>query len=483
MQLSSSTIQPSALLRLLGVILAIGMWLCGCVAEVSIQGADPRPNVLILLMDDQQADTIAALGNRVLKTPNLDRLVADGVSFDTAYMQGGFNPATCVPSRAMLLSGRPLFQIDERLTDDQTWPAKFGESSYETFVSGKWHNGEPSLIASFQRGKKIFSGGMTNPMRAPLSDIVDGKLTPTSVSATHACTAFADAAIDFLKQPRSQPFLCYVAFDGPHDPHVVPHEFPVHYDPEAVPLPKAFLPQHPWDNGEMSIRDEMLLARPRDPNATKRMIADYYRYVSFLDQEIGRILDTLAESNAAENTIVVFASDSGVALGRHGLVGKQNLYEHSLRVPLILSGPGIPRGKQSEALVYTYDIFPTLGRLCGVTGPDSSGGIDFSPAFRDPKWSHREFLIFAYKNVQRAIRDDRWKLIQYPLVGKNQLFDLKTDPEETNNLVDQSAYSDHVERLYQKLLKEIPETADRPRKPPSPPNRRGVRPPPPPRRS
>lgn len=482
MQLSSAPIHPSALLRRLGVVLTIGMWLCGCEADVFIHGADSRPNVLFLLMDDQQADTIAALGNGVLKTPNLDRLVADGVSFDRAYMQGGFNPATCVPSRAMLLSGRPLFQIDERLLDDQTWPAKFGKSGYETFISGKWHNGEPSIVASFQHGKSIFAGGMTNPMRAPLSDMVDGKLTPPAVSPTHACTAFADAAIDFLKQSRTQPFLCYVAFDGPHDPHIVPPEFPIHYDPESIPLPAAFLPQHPWDNGEMNIRDEMLLGRPRDPKATKRMIADYYRYVSFLDQEIGRILATLAECNAAENTLVVFASDSGVAIGRHGLVGKQNLYEHSLRVPLIMSGPGIPQGKHSAALVYTYDIFPTLGALCNVAGPASSRGVDFTPAFHDPQWSHREFLVFAYKNVQRAIRDDRWKLIRYPNVDKLQLFDLKNDPEETNNLADQSTYSDQIERLSQTMLKEIPETSDRQRNPPPPPNRRGVRPPPPPRR-
>ena len=464
------------------VFLAIGMWLCSCIVGVSVDANAARPNVLFLFMDDQQANTIAALGNGVLKTPNLDRLVGEGISFDRAYMQGGFNPATCVPSRAMLMSGRPLFRVDERLMDDKTWPATFGEAGYQTFISGKWHNGEPSILASFQQGKRIFSGGMTNPMRAPLGDIVDGKLTQPAVSPQHACTAFADAAIAFLKQPRTEPFLCYVAFDGPHDPHIVPQEFPIRYDPASIPLPAAFMPHHPWDNGEMNIRDEVLLAKPRDPTATKRMIADYYRYISFLDNEIGRILETLANSEAAANTIIVFASDSGVALGRHGLVGKQNLYEHSLRVPLILSGPGIPKGKRASALVYTYDIYPTLGQLCGVDGPDSSLGIDFSPAFDDPQWSARNHLVFAYKNVQRAIRDDRWKLIQYPNVNQVQLFDLNSDPEETNNLADQTGYTDQIDRLTQKLSEEMKEAGNRERVRAAPPNRRGFRPPPPPRR-
>ena len=464
--------------------MAMILWLLGCMvgapinAADALNAADERPNVLFLFMDDQQADTIAALGNGILKTPNLDRLVADGTSFDRAYMQGGFNPATCVPSRAMLMSGRTLFRIDERLMDDKTWPAKFGESGYETFISGKWHNGELSIIASFQQGKQIFSGGMTNPMRAPLSDIIDGKLTQPAVSRQHACTAFADAAIDFLKRPRTAPFLCYVAFDGPHDPHIVPQEFPVHYDPDSIPLPAAFMPQHPWDNGEMNIRDEALLARPRDPNATKRMIADYYRYVSFLDQEIGRILETLSMSDAASNTIVVFASDSGVALGRHGLVGKQNLYEHSLRVPLILSGPGIPKGKRSSALVYTYDIYPTIGRRCGVVGPASSLGVDFNPAFDDLHWSARSTLVFAYRNSQRAIRDDRWKLIRYPNVDKTQLFDLKVDPEETQNLADDPIHTDHRARLTQQLIDGLNEAGETERVRSESPDRRSLRPPP-----
>jgi len=152
----------------------------------------------------------------------LDRLCRRGMAFNRAYMQGGFNGATCIPSRAMLMSGRPLFHVDEKLLDDETWPAAFGRSGYATFATGKWHNGAKSLAASFQTARSIFSGGMANPMEAPLGNLENGLLTKPVKSNQHACAVFADEAIRFLQQPRENPFLCYVAFDGPHDPHIVP---------------------------------------------------------------------------------------------------------------------------------------------------------------------------------------------------------------------------------------------------------------------
>ncbi len=152
-------------------------------------------------------------------------------------MQGGFHGATCVPSRAMLLSGRSLFQIDEKLERDETWPAAFARSGYSTFISGKWHNGRASLPLCFQQGKSVFLGGMVNPMRAKVSDLIDGKIGPTKEVSKHACEEFADRAIEFIRQ-QSQPFFCYVPFDGPHDPHIVPDEFSIRYRPEDMPLPR-----------------------------------------------------------------------------------------------------------------------------------------------------------------------------------------------------------------------------------------------------
>ncbi len=422
--------------------------------------ADAKPNVLILFTDDQRADTIAALGNPIIKTPNLDRLVHRGVAFNRAYMMGGMQGATCVPSRAMLLSGRSLFRVDEKLMSDETWPSAFGRAGYTTFVSGKWHNGAPSLIASFQIARSMFTGGMTNPLQAKLSDLADGKLTPPKLSATHACAVFADETVRFLKEHKGGPFLCYVPFDGPHDPHIVPDDFPIRYDAEKIPLPANFLPQHPWNNGEMEIRDEKLLPWPRQPAQVKAMIADYYRYISYLDAQIGRVLDTLDASPFAKNTIVVFAADSGVARGSHGLIGKQNVYEHSMRVPLIFAGPGITADKTTEAMCYLFDVLPTLGAMCGVAGPKSSEGIDLTATLHEPSKPARETMMFGYRNVQRAVRDDRWKLIRYPLVDKTQLFDLKNDPSERTNLADQPANAARVAELTALLEKEAKRYTD-----------------------
>lgn len=404
----------------------------------------PRPNVLFLFTDDQRADTLAALGNPHIRTPNLDGLVRAGVSFNRAYMMGGTHGATCVASRAMLLSGRPLFHIDEKLTRDETWPAAFGRAGYATFLAGKWHNTPASIPLSFQRARAVFSGGMADPLKTPLADLVDGKLAAPHVSPQHACATIADAAIAFLGEAHAKPFFCYVPFDGPHDPHIVPADFPVRYDPEKIPLPANFLPQHPFDNGELTIRDELLLPWPRTSADIRAMLADYYRYVSYIDAQIGRILDALAQSPHAKNTLVVFAADSGVARGSHGLVGKQNLYEHSLRVPLLVSGPGIPSNRTTDALCYLHDTLPTLGALCGVTGPATSEGRDFSATLRAPTTPARTSLVFAYRGLQRALRDERWKLIRYPHVDRTQLFDLATDPDE---LTDLSARPEHAARV------------------------------------
>ncbi len=420
-----------------------------------------RPNVLFLFADDQRADTIAALGNPIIKTPNLDRLAKRGLAFDCAYMQGGFHGATCVPSRAMLLSGESLFRIDEKLLRDETWPAAYGQAGYTTFMAGKWHNGPASIPASFQMARSVFAGGMTNPMKAPLSNLVDGKLTRPAIAPQHACAVFADEAIRFLKEPRDGPFFCYVAFDAPHDPHIVPDDFPVRYDAARMPLPPNFLPQHPWDNGEMTVRDEQLLPWPRPPEKVKEMNAEYYRYISYLDSQIGRILDALDASPYAGNTIVVFSADSGVARGSHGLIGKQNLYEHSVRVPLLIAGPGIPAGKRTEAFCYLFDVLPTLGKRCGVPAPRTSQGIDLTATLGDPAKPARPSLLFAYRDVQRAVREGRWKLIRYPQVDRTQLFDLETDPYETTNLADRPEQAARVAALTELLEKEQKQFGDK----------------------
>jgi len=365
-----------------------------------------------------------------------------------------------VPSRAMLLTGQSLFHIDEKLLRDETWPAAFGRAGYSTFLSGKWHNTPPSIPKSFQRARSVFTGGMTNPMQAKLGHLQDGAMTTPTVGPRHACAVFADEAITFLREQHAKPFFCYVPFDGPHDPHIVPEDFPIRYDPAKIPLPENFLPQHPFDNGEMVIRDELLLPWPRTSEQVRAMLAEYYRYVSYLDAQIGRVLETLDTSPHAKNTIVVFAADSGVGRGSHGLIGKQNLYEHSMRVPLVIGGPGVPANKTTDAMCYLFDVMPTLGALCGVAGPKTSEGIDLTPVLHQPSKPARTTMMFAYRNVQRAWSDDQWKLIRYPQVDRTQLFDLKSDPHELKDLVDRPEHAARVAKMTAALAAEMNRMGD-----------------------
>lgn len=415
-----------------------------------------KPNVLFLFTDDQRADTISALGNRHIKTPNLDRLVYRGLAFDHAYMQGGFHGATCVPSRAMLLSGRSLFQVDEKLLRDETWPAAFGKNGYNTFLTGKWHNDPSSIAKSFQQARSVFTGGMTNPLSAPLSELENGKIGKPRKADKHACAIFADEAIRFIKTQRGDnPYFCYVAFDGPHDPHIVPENYALKYDPASIPIPANFLPQHPWDNGEMSIRDEQLLPWPRTEENVRKLLAEYFRYISYLDEQIGRILDALDASPQAKNTIVVFSADSGVARGSHGLIGKQNCYEHSMRVPLVIAGPGIPVNKRTGAKCYLFDVMPTLGVLCGVAGAKPDGAREFSNVIKNPQAGHRDSILLAYRDVQRAILHDHWKLIRYPKVDQTQLFDLTADPDEIHNLASSPEHRQTLAEMRERLAAEM----------------------------
>jgi arylsulfatase A-like enzyme len=413
----------------------------------------PRPNVLVLFSDDQRADTIAALGNPHIRTPNLDRLVHGGTAFTRAYCMGSMQGAVCVPSRAMLLTGRTLFHVKEDLAAQTTWPEAFAKAGYTTFLTGKWHNGASSALRAFGAGKAIFFGGMGDPYALPLEDISpEHVLVNPRLSGGHSIELFADAASEFLRGYSGEvPFLCYVAFNAPHDPRLAPPSYHDWYNAHQPPLPSNFLPRHPFDNGELVIRDEKLAPWPRTPEVVRNHLADYYASIEHLDVQIGRILAALEASGRAGNTVVVFASDHGLAIGSHGLFGKQNLYDHSMHTPLIFFGPGIPRNRRVDALCYLLDIYPTLGGLAGVPGPEGSEGQSLVPIIAGRQRTQRESIFTAYTGVQRAVRDERWKLIVYPKINKTQLFDLEADPGELHDLADDPIHAAERTRLTELL--------------------------------
>jgi arylsulfatase A-like enzyme len=408
-----------------------------------------RPNVLVIFADDQRADTIAALGNSHIRTPNLDRLVSQGTTFTRAYCMGSLQGAVCVPSRAMLLTGRTLFDVKDDLKGQPTWPEAFANQGYTTFFTGKWHNQAESALRVFQQGKGVFLGGMGDPYQLEIQDISpEHTFVNERLSGEHSVKVFADLAAEFIRGRSGKgPFLCYVPFNLPHDPRVAPKPFHDRYNADRPPLPANFLPQHPFNNGALIIRDEELAPWPRTPEIVREHLADYYAAIEFLDAQIGHILDTLKVSKQYDNTLIVFTSDHGLAIGSHGLFGKQNLYDHSMRAPLVIAGPGIPRGRKVDAMCYLLDIFPTLGDLAGIPAPDGNEGQSLVPILTGQRQTGRESIFTAYIDVQRAVRDDRWKLIIYPQINKTQLFDLKNDPAELHDLTNDPHWTNEVKRL------------------------------------
>ena len=438
-----------------------------------------KPNILFIFTDDQRFDTIGALGNTEIATPNLDALVARGTAFTNAYIMGGSCGAVCMPSRAMLMTGRSLYRIEEQgqsIPDDHVLLGEaLRRGGYDTFGTGKWHNGTRAFARSFSDGGEIFFGGMGDHWNVPACDFDPSGEYTSKIDQTvdfrtqdvrqwtsdhiragvHSSELFCDATINFLRERRDgdNPFFAYVSFMAPHDPRTMPRQYLEMYDPARIELPASFVPEHPFDNGELKIRDEMLAPFPRTPEEIREHIAAYYAMITHADAHIGRVLATLEESGLADDTIVVFAGDNGLALGRHGLLGKQSVYDHSVHVPLVMSGPGIPSGQQRDALTYLIDIYPTLCDLTGVAVPDSVEGSTLVPTLSDPNERIRDSLLFAYRHLHRGVRDHRHKLIEYNVDGVRtaQLFDLEDDPQETRDLSADPSHAEDLARLRDQL--------------------------------
>lgn len=457
-----------------------------------------KPNILFILTDDQRFDTIHALGNEQIKTPNLDRLAREGTAFTNAHIPSGTVGAVCMPSRAMLNSGRTLYHLCDEGAEippsHKTLPETLRENGYTTCGIGKWHNGPGSYARSFCDGAEIFFGGMWDHWNVPTYEFdPSGKydrMARASISACydnstslhrathitlgrHSTDLFSERAMDWLRGYQGEdPFYLYLSFMAPHDPRTMPEEFQHMYDPKDIPLPPNFAGMH-FDFGVYDMRDEILAKYPRQEDEVRRHIADYYAMISHLDWRIGQVLDCLRERGMYENTIIVFSGDNGLAIGQHGLMGKQNCYDHSIRVPLILAGPGIPRGQVRDGYLYLLDVFPTLCTLAGCEVPASVEGLDFSCMLHDPDAAVRDTLYAGYADKIRCVKDKRYKLIEYrykkarivseqgegegregllvETTPMTQLFDLQSDPYETVNLAERPGHRKEVECLREEM--------------------------------
>lgn len=424
--------------RVLGVAMLV-------TAACAAGGRAGRPNILHIHADDHRPDGLGALGNPALKTPNLDALVTDGFTFTHCYTMGSMIGAVCLPSRTMMLTGRSWMRIPVRGARNAATPPSLAEvlktAGYRTFHVGKGGNEYTAGIDAFDINLVMDDRG---------EDLRRGS------SERHA-----DAAIAFLEErDPSKPFYMYIAPPVPHDPRTAAPEFHAMYDPKTVPLLPAFMPLHPFDNGEMTVRDERLAPWPRTPENTKRQLADYYACCTGLDRHMGRVIEWLKARGAWDDTIVIFSGDNGLSLGEHGLFGKQNLYEFGgMHVPLVVAGPGIPKGR-SGALVYLMDLFPTFCDFAGAKVPDGVEGRTLRPVIEGRIPGVRDVLYTGYARCQRAIRDDRWKLIRYPLVDRTQLFDLQADPRELTNLAHLPEHAGALRRMTALLEREMKVYAD-----------------------
>jgi arylsulfatase A-like enzyme len=276
-----------------------------------------------------------------------------------------------------------------------------------------------------------------------------------NVGTQHSSEVYADAAIRHLKglSKRDKPFFMYVGFNAPHDPRQAPQSFLDMYPVEKIAVPPNFVPEHPFDQGEHRTRDEMLAPFPRTPHDVQVHRREYYALISHMDAQIGRVLDALEQSGRAKNTYVILTADHGLAVGEHGLMGKQNQYECSMRMPLILRGPGIRAGKVVDEMVYQHQMFATTCDLAGIPIPAHVEFPSLSPMLHSDKPEPIYDAMFGWlEDVQRSVRTKDHKLIYYPKLDRFQVFDLTNDSWEMHDLVDDAKYTQIQKALKAKLL-------------------------------
>ncbi|PAY20377.1 choline-sulfatase [Rhodopirellula sp. SM50] len=446
-----------------------------CLSLTPGASAAEPPNIVFIFSDDQCFDTVAAFGHPEVETPNLDRIAKRATTFTHAYNMGSWSGAVCVASRMMLNSGRflwdaePVYQAAEQEREAGRWWSEYMKAAgYRTYMTGKWHC-RADAQKSFDVARDV-RGGMPSQTPAgynrPLVDAETGEVTdPWSPSdpkfggfwegGTHWSEVVANHSVDFLSEAGSsdQPFFMYLAFNAPHDPRQSPAEYVAKYPVDQVKLPENFLPEYPYAEAMAAgrkLRDERLAPFPRTPLAVKTNRQEYYAIITHMDAMIGRILDAVKATGKEDNTWIFFTADHGLACGQHGLMGKQNLYDHSVRVPLMVIGPDAKAGQSIDHPVYLQDIMPTTLELAGVKQPEHVQFNSLLPMLGGDD-SPYDVVYGAYLDKQRSVRTENYKLIVYPVANKIRLYDMKQDPQEMNDLAGSAEHAKTVKRLFSRL--------------------------------
>ncbi|WP_422080430.1 sulfatase-like hydrolase/transferase [Ulvibacterium sp.] len=456
-----------------------------------------KPNIVFIFADDMTYSALRALGNDEVETPNLDRLARNGTSFTHAFNMGGWNGAICVASRSMIISGRSIWDAQKMATNwsqgselEKTWGRLMEKSGYETYMTGKWHVKAPAdsvfqnvvhvrpgmprdswshqgtipiineMLNSGSSESEIRTIGYNRPLNEndTLWSPTDKKYGGFWQGGKHWSEVLKDDALGFLDKAgkSNQPFFMYLAFNAPHDPRQAPQEYLDKYPLENISVPKSFLPEYPFKDGignGPDLRDEALAPFPRTEYAVKKHIQEYYALITHLDDQIGQILEGLEATGKGDNTYIIFTADHGLSVGRHGLLGKQSQFDHSVRAPFIIAGPNIPKAKKVEADIYLQDAMATSLDLAGIEKPPYVFFNSVLPLLSEKKENQYPSIYGSYVDTQRMIRKEGFKLMVYPKLNKILLFDLRNDPEEMNDISEDEAYKEKVDELFRELLK------------------------------
>jgi arylsulfatase A-like enzyme len=434
-----------------------------------------KPNIILIFTDDQRFNTLHALGNDQLITPNLDGLVRNGTTFTHAYNMGAWHGAVCVASRAMLVTGLSVWNAKKQeanyaplVSANGFWPQQLKLAGYETYMTGKWHV-DTDAQKLFDHASHI-RPGMPNQTpqgyNRPLSR-QDTTWQPWKEEyggfwkgGKHWSEVLADDAVGYIQEAskKDNPFFMYLAFNAPHDPRQAPKRWLDKYPVDQIKLPVSYLADYPFKT-EMGcgtdLRDEQLAPFPRTPYAVRKNIQEYYASISYMDEQVGRILDALKKSGKLENTYIIFTADHGLSVGHHGLLGKQSMFDHSVRPPLVISGPTIPKGEKRDQNVYMQDAMATSYELAGVKKPSHVFFNSLLPIIRDKsKRSIYSSIYGCYMNTQRMVRTDKYKMIIYPAASKVLLFDMVNDPQEMHDISDKPSSKKALQDLKARMLEQ-----------------------------
>lgn len=450
-------------------------------STVSNKTDSGKPNILFIFTDDQRYNTIHALGGTEVLTPHLDSLVASGTTFTHAYNMGAWHGAVCVASRTMIMTGLSVWKaqrMEKKLAglvaENGLWSQQLRAAGYETYMSGKWHVGA-NVNAVFDHvihERPGMANQTSQGYNRPLSpqDTVwkpwDKRFEGFWKDGKHWSEVLADDAVNYLQQAakKEKPFFMYLAFNAPHDPRQSPKEFVDKYPLDKITVPSSYLDDYPYKEemgAGVDLRDEQLAPFPRTKYAVKKHIQEYYASISHMDEQIGKILNALAASGKLNNTYIFFTSDHGLSVGHHGLLGKQNMFDHSVRVPLIVTGPGIPKAEKRDQQVYLQDIMVTTYQIAGIQKPDHVYFNSMMPMIKDKKAKTVYPEIYGgYMNLQRMVRTDQYKLIVYPSGPRILLFDLKKDPEEMHDVSSLATYKTVLADMKGRLLRQQKQLVD-----------------------